>query len=315
MVHASLATADNEGSETDPCIQSRDPNVFGREIHIDNGGWPAKLADEEHRSYFLPGFCCGFAVALVLVLGGVWQMRASSLLDPKVAHPDILPQPPPNSLNDDTVDMPASPAPDSTTEEKKETTSVTQSIIEERKETTSVTQRIGVETSVAKTTGTSSGQKCMISAESKDGMGHQIEAKISCIAVAASLSMEYVHIPSFFAEHSASGKSLESFFNLGNKHRVFNKTTMKKKSRFRGKRFDGNCGERGSYTLPPSRLRDWQTHPETCNPNYVWVDDNCWEIFWCNTTRSTWYTLAALTAISFSILSVENISYLTQALT
>ena len=39
------------------------------------------------------------------------------------------------------------------------------------------------------------GSACMISAQGADGLGHQLEAKLSCIGVAAAFNLSYVHQP------------------------------------------------------------------------------------------------------------------------
>ena len=63
-------------------------------------------------------------------------------------------------------------------------------------------------------------RQCLISARGSDGIGHQLEAKISCIATAAALAdlgVQYVHFPLANAEHGVKSHELaviEDIFNL-----------------------------------------------------------------------------------------------------
>jgi hypothetical protein len=74
---------------------------------------------------------------------------------------------------------------------------------------------------------TRTGQRCLLSCSGRDGIGHQIEAKLSCIAVAIQLGFEYINFPIVQTEHNTNANHLDTFFNLGYCFRKFDPTTMK----------------------------------------------------------------------------------------
>jgi len=73
--------------------------------------------------------------------------------------------------------------------------------------------------------------RCMISSQGGDGMGHQLESKLSCIAVARFLGMEYIHNPLLGNAHGLNSTKMEDFLNLGMPYRHFNRSTKRKEPR------------------------------------------------------------------------------------
>lgn len=59
-----------------------------------------------------------------------------------------------------------------------------------------------------------------------DGFGHQLEAKLSCIAVAAALKMEYVHVPFRSHVHGQNSEALEDNLALSRMFRKFDAVNM-----------------------------------------------------------------------------------------
>ena len=64
------------------------------------------------------------------------------------------------------------------------------------------------------------GPKCLISQTGKDGLGHQLEGKLSCIAMASYLGHEYVHKPFYLMAHKQNPFTMEKFFGLGTQFRL-----------------------------------------------------------------------------------------------
>ena len=53
---------------------------------------------------------------------------------------------------------------------------------------------------------------CLLSQSGKDGIGHQLEGKLSCMAMASFLGMEYVHKPFFTMQHVGNPGKMAAFF-------------------------------------------------------------------------------------------------------
>lgn len=75
----------------------------------------------------------------------------------------------------------------------------------------------------AGTIGTSAGElalgraaagSCLITASGTDGVGHRMEAAITCIAVAAEQNMTYTHTPLAAIEHGEHAAVMERFFGF-----------------------------------------------------------------------------------------------------
>ena len=121
--------------------------------------------------------------------------------------------------------------------------------------------------------------RCMISSQGVDGIGHQTEAKFSCIASAIFLNMTYIHIPfNKSVGHGIKEKELlrlEDFLGLSNFFPVFNSENM-------------TIGPR--EPLPDvykCQERNWfenSIHKDCTSDTTVYTGDNCWDHFWCHIT-------------------------------
>ena len=56
---------------------------------------------------------------------------------------------------------------------------------------------------------------CRIGQQSFDGFGHQMESKLTCIAAALALSLEFVHLPFVGKAHGEDPREMERFMDLG----------------------------------------------------------------------------------------------------
>jgi hypothetical protein len=133
-------------------------------------------------------------------------------------------------------------------------------------------------------------KRCMISARSGDGIGHQIDGKLSCIAVAIELGYEYIHYPIGGADHIHNGAAMETFLNLGNCFRKFDKDTMRLESTKRWP-WVGPCDDKSSWFN-----RAYKNQSADCtledDPTILYIGDNCWDQFWCRTipqNSKLWY--------------------------
>jgi hypothetical protein len=116
--------------------------------------------------------------------------------------------------------------------------------------------------------------KCMISSCGSDGVGHQLEAKLSCIATAAALAeeLEYIHTPMTIAEHGVDPKPFEALVGIPAQH---NNNSTRFDYQNRPRSAIGNC-----MTVPfesETRNEDCQKHSDST----VFVSDNCWDFFYC----------------------------------
>lgn len=130
--------------------------------------------------------------------------------------------------------------------------------------------------------------QCLISSRGSDGVGHQLEAKLSCIATAAALDdLQYVHSPMASAEHATNPFDFEDFLGLQKSFRdleaVHDAVLV-----------DGNPLIRERMPLPRvGRCRDasWfnadRRIPQCRNatPGTVFLADNCWDFFYCSLKR------------------------------
>ncbi|CAE8660146.1 unnamed protein product, partial [Polarella glacialis] len=119
--------------------------------------------------------------------------------------------------------------------------------------------------------------RCRITARGADGLGHQMEAKLTCMAVAAALGFEYIHVPLHHLDHKANATEIEEFLNLGAPYEHY--------SNWRGddpilKKRDapnvGRCKE-------PGWIRRVELGTETCKADgkTLYWHDNCWDRFYC----------------------------------
>lgn len=123
---------------------------------------------------------------------------------------------------------------------------------------------------------------CMISCTGSDGYGHQLEAKLTCIAVAQHLGLEYVHIPFFSMEHGVDPGEAEELLGLGHNQPNFVNTMQLTP---RPLTPVGDCDS-------PSWFDDYT---DACKKDgiSVYSADNCWDYFWCALRRPefrhTWF--------------------------
>ncbi|CAE8595657.1 unnamed protein product [Polarella glacialis] len=104
-----------------------------------------------------------------------------------------------------------------------------------------------------------------------------MEAKLTCMAVAAALGFEYIHVPLHHLDHKANATEIEEFLNLGAPYEHY--------SNWRGddpilKKRDapnvGRCKE-------PGWIRRVELGTETCKADgkTLYWHDNCWDRFYC----------------------------------
>lgn len=124
---------------------------------------------------------------------------------------------------------------------------------------------------------------CYISSYGGDGIGHQMEAKMSCLATAVMLNLTYAHQPVQQLEHDEDPAFMEDLFGfsavvpqLPDLAVFYNSSTMKLKKR-NPQPWVGRCQEASWF----------DTHKETCAGTQnakrtpVYSRDNCWDFFWC----------------------------------
>jgi len=119
--------------------------------------------------------------------------------------------------------------------------------------------------------------KCLLSQSGEDGIGHQLEGKLSCMAMASFLGMEYVHKPFFTMQHVGNPGEMaaffEEFFGLGTQFRSM-------KAPMREQYIDvpqaGHCWENGWLRLVELGERKCE------GPNEVIAPDDCWDRMYCH---------------------------------
>jgi hypothetical protein len=126
---------------------------------------------------------------------------------------------------------------------------------------------------------------CFISSHGKDGIGHQMEAKVSCLATAVVLNLTYVHQPVQQLEHGVNPEHMEDLFgfslavpHLSEFAVLYNSSTMQLRRR-KPLPFIGRCHESSWF----------DSYNETCAADAeknkkirpVYTHDNCWDFFWC----------------------------------
>ena len=129
------------------------------------------------------------------------------------------------------------------------------------------------------------GPKCLISQTGKDGLGHQLEGKLSCIAMASYLGHEYVHKPFYLMAHKQNPFTMEKFFGLGTQFRNMDGS---KREWFVSVPFIGTCWHDGW-------LRKVEKRTESCRSDNHTVTffDNCWDRMYCHGYMESghWYKL------------------------
>jgi len=115
--------------------------------------------------------------------------------------------------------------------------------------------------------------RCMISATGTDGFGHQLESKLSCMAVAEDIGLDYIHVPFGSMEHGQNGSSLNEYLGLSTLHASWQPRFLRE---MRQVAWVGKCHGK-------SWLRD-VANGKTCKRDgrTVYIGDNCWDYFYCN---------------------------------
>lgn len=125
--------------------------------------------------------------------------------------------------------------------------------------------------------------RCKIAAFSGDGIGHQLESKLSCIGVAAILNFEYVHMSFPESTHYDNKTYMDEFMGLRTIYPPYQEEMKKEK---RETPWVGHCNEVGW-------LRAVELGKKTCASDTVYFSDNCWDRFYCNGLMESgaWYKL------------------------
>jgi hypothetical protein len=110
--------------------------------------------------------------------------------------------------------------------------------------------------------------RCMISATGADGFGHQFESKLSCMAVAEDIGLDYIHIRFVSMEHSQNGSSFDDYLGLSTLHASWQLHFLRE---MRQVAWVGKCKRK-------SWLRD-VANGKTCKHDgrTVYMGDNCWD--------------------------------------
>ena len=122
--------------------------------------------------------------------------------------------------------------------------------------------------------------KCLLSQSGRDGIGHQLEGKLSCMAMASFLGMEYVHKPFFTMQHVGNpGKMaafFEEFFGFGTQFRSIKDFKEPLREHRIKVPWVGHCKEKGWLRLVELGQRK-------CEGNHkVIAPDNCWDRMYCH---------------------------------
>jgi len=153
---------------------------------------------------------------------------------------------------------------------------------------------------------------CLLSSFGTDGLGHRVEADLSCIAVAHELGVEYVIQPLTKLEHLSPRDYHDDWFrflrSLANPRNATHlpvdhfasklRSIFSYYSSFRHVNapmtvrlreplpWIGNCRKHGWLDAFPA------ARSSICRPpNYtVWSNDNCFDRFWCTTVRTGHWT-------------------------
>jgi hypothetical protein len=145
---------------------------------------------------------------------------------------------------------------------------------------------------------------CKLSSGSWDGFGHQLDAKLSCIAVAAHLGIEYIHVP--FRGHAHGTRSqmeaLESMLGFNESFRQSDPgLRIQPRQRAAPSWWPAPYGRSGACSGKPYQL-GWLRQMELLHNNASWApcckdvlyhNDNCWDYFHCHPDwPGIWETVA-----------------------
>ena len=117
---------------------------------------------------------------------------------------------------------------------------------------------------------------CLLSQSGRDGIGHQLHGKLSCMAMASFLGIKYVHKPFFTMAHVENREKtaafFEKFFGLGNQFPTIREPVQQLISKFSV----WHCEEKGW-------LRQIELGERKCEgPNKVRAPDSCWDRMYCH---------------------------------
>ena len=124
-------------------------------------------------------------------------------------------------------------------------------------------------------------KKCLITQSGVDGIGHQIEGKLSCMAMASFVGLEYVHKPFITMQHVKDWKKMaaffEKFFGFGTQFRSLNRTAGRMKEFRKNVPWVGHCKEVGW-------MRKVELGQVQCEKDdyHVTSMDNCWDRMYCH---------------------------------
>ena len=148
---------------------------------------------------------------------------------------------------------------------------------------------------------------CRIGQQSFDGFGHQMESKLTCIAAALALGLEFVHLPFVGKAHGEDPREMERFMDLGRFFRPLARPMRRVKrypSSWSTWPFAGPCrfcmnSANLSHTcdqthFAPSWLRKIETNrsfrADACCAERVYVADNCFDFMNCHADwPGLWY--------------------------
>ena len=125
------------------------------------------------------------------------------------------------------------------------------------------------------------GPKCLITQTGRDGIGHQTEGKLSCMAMASFLGLEYIHKPFYTMKHVRDPAKMaayfEEFFGFGTQFRLLNVTGGRMREFRRRVPWVGHCNEDGW-------LRYVELGRLKCKKDDYRVEssDNCWDRMYCH---------------------------------
>ena len=134
--------------------------------------------------------------------------------------------------------------------------------------------------------------RCLISCRGTDGVGHQMEAKLSCLGAAAfhPEDLAYVHVPMNHSDHGTDAVNIEMFFNvagavgsgaLGDGAEAFDQGTMRTVPR-EPLPWVGQCDNPSWFD--EGKVLEECAREKAANPGEkraVFTADNCWDFFWC----------------------------------
>jgi hypothetical protein len=133
--------------------------------------------------------------------------------------------------------------------------------------------------------GTASG--CHISSYGEDGIGHQMDAKISCLITASALNWTYVHQPMRRADHGADAVAMENLFGVSqalpllSNAVLYDSSTMQLTTRAPLPDHVGHCAEKSWFDNYRQTCDEDATHKDSRVAVPVYSSDNCWDYFYC----------------------------------